>query len=78
MNDNKTETSAKNTNYIQQVEECVAFLQKKLPFIPPLVIQLGTGLGALAGQVKPTLILPYRDIPNFPVSTVNSHPGNLI
>ncbi|MDO9041749.1 MAG: purine-nucleoside phosphorylase [Desulfocapsaceae bacterium] len=75
---NDTQTHTKNTNHIQQVEECVAFLQKKLPFIPPLVIQLGTGLGALARQVQPALILPYRDIPNFPVSTVNSHPGNLI
>jgi purine-nucleoside phosphorylase len=78
MNDNKAGISAKNTNHIQQVEECFAFLQEKLPFIPPLVIQLGTGLGGLAGQVQPALILPYRDIPNFPVSTVNSHPGNLI
>ena len=78
MKDNKAGISAKNTNYIQQVEECVVFLQERLPFIPPLVIQLGTGLGGLAGQVQPALIMPYRDIPNFPVSTVSSHPGNLI
>ncbi len=78
MNSNKAETSAKNTNHIQQVEECVAFLQKKLPFIPPLVIQLGTGLGDLAGQMQPSLILPYHEIPHFPCSTVSSHQGNLI
>ncbi|MBA3005182.1 MAG: purine-nucleoside phosphorylase [Proteobacteria bacterium] len=64
--------------YIQQVEECVAFLREQLPFIPSLVIQLGTGLGGLAGQVKPNLILPYYEIPNFPCSTVSSHQGNLI
>jgi purine-nucleoside phosphorylase len=65
-------------NHIQQVEECFAFLHERLPFIPSLVIQLGTGLGGLAGQVKPELILPYHEIPNFPCSTVSSHQGNLI
>lgn len=68
----------KNTNHIQQVEECVAFLRKRLPFVPPLVIQLGTGLGGVAGQVKPALSLPYGEIPNFPRSTVSSHQGNLM
>jgi purine-nucleoside phosphorylase len=68
----------KNDSYIQQIEECVAFLRERLPFIPPLVIQLGTGLGGLAGQVKAELILPYNKIPNFPCSTVSSHQGNLI
>lgn len=65
-------------NHIKQVEECVSFLRERLPFIPSLVIQLGTGLGGLAGQVKPELILPYSEIPNFPHSTVSSHQGNLI
>ncbi len=67
-----------NNTHIQQVEECVAFLKERLPFIPSLVIQLGTGLGGLALQVQPALILPYREIPNFPCSTVSSHQGNLI
>lgn len=67
-----------NDHHIQQVEECVAFLQEKLPVIPSLVIQLGTGLGGLGGQVEPAQILPYREIPNFPCSTVSSHQGNLI
>lgn len=65
-------------NYIKQVEECVSFLQERLPFIPPLVIQLGTGLGGLGGQIQSELILPYHEIPNFPCSTVSSHQGNLI
>ena len=78
MNSNEAEISTKKTNHIQQVEECSAFLQERLPFIPPLVIQLGTGLGGLAEQVQPALILPYSEIPHFPVSTVSSHQGNLI
>jgi purine-nucleoside phosphorylase len=74
----ETQTHTKSINHIQQVEECVAFLRERLPFIPPLVIQLGTGLGDLAAQVKPAIILPYSEIPNFPCSTVSSHQGNLI
>ncbi|MFH2123832.1 MAG: purine-nucleoside phosphorylase [Pseudomonadota bacterium] len=67
-----------NNRYIQQVEECVVFLRERLPFIPSLVIQLGTGLGGLAAQVETTVTLPYHEIPNFPCSTVSSHQGNLI
>lgn len=70
--------SEASIRYIQQVEECVAFLRDRLPFVPSLVIQLGTGLGDFAAQVEPALTLPYREIPNFPVSTVSSHQGNLI
>jgi len=65
-------------DYLKQVEECVVFLRDRLPSIPSIVIQLGTGLGDLAEQVQATLILPYGDIPNFPTSTVSSHQGNLI
>jgi purine-nucleoside phosphorylase len=60
------------------VEECVGFLRDRLPFIPSIVIQLGTGLGDLAGQVQAALTLSYGEIPNFPTSTVSSHQGNLI
>ncbi len=68
----------KKTDYIEQVEECVAFLKAKLPFLPETVIQLGTGLGNLASHVKKTFTIPYSDIPHFPLSTVSSHHGNLI
>lgn len=67
-----------NNRHIQQVEESVAFLRQRLPFIPPLVVQLGTGLGDVAGQAQPALILPYHEIPHFPAATVSSHQGNLI
>lgn len=66
------------SDYVARVEETVAFLSEKLPFTPRTVIQLGTGLGNFAGRVKAELVLPYRDIPNFPESTVESHQGNLI
>ena len=39
---------------------------------------LGSGLGELAGEVKNPLIFDYKDIPNFPVSTVVGHAGRLV
>ncbi len=66
------------TLHKQQVEEAVAFLQSRLSTIPEVLIQLGTGLGNLAGAMEDSITIPYEEIPNFPRSTVTSHAGNLV
>ena len=45
---------------------------------PTTAIILGTGLGHLADEIEITCSIPYADIPNFPVSTVEGHSGKLI
>ncbi|WP_255404958.1 purine-nucleoside phosphorylase [Prevotella sp. kh1p2] len=45
---------------------------------PKTAIILGTGLGQLASEITDTCEFPYKDIPNFPVSTVEGHAGKLI
>ena len=45
---------------------------------PETAIILGTGLGQLASEITDTYELPYAEIPNFPVSTVEGHSGKLI
>ncbi len=45
---------------------------------PQTAIILGTGLGQLATEITDTYEFPYRDIPHFPVSTVEGHDGRLI
>jgi purine-nucleoside phosphorylase len=45
---------------------------------PRTAIVLGTGLGQLASEITKTLEIPYAEIPNFPVSTVEGHSGKLI
>lgn len=45
---------------------------------PKIAIVLGTGLGQLASEITDTYDFPYKDIPNFPVSTVEGHDGRLI
>lgn len=62
----------------RQVEECVAYLQDILPFVPDIVVQLGTGLGNFGNTIEAECTIPYAEIPNFPRSTVTSHSGNLI
>ena len=62
----------------QQVEEAVGFLRSRLPVLPEILIQLGTGLGGLADAVQDGIIIAYEEIPNFPRATVTSHAGNLV
>lgn len=64
--------------YKAQVEEAVCYLQARLSAPPEIMIQLGTGLGGLAGSMENICTIPYAEIPHFPQSTVTSHAGNLI
>ena len=41
-------------------------------------IVLGSGLGKLADKIENQTVIPYRDIPGFPVSTAVGHKGNFI
>ncbi len=45
---------------------------------PVLGIVLGSGLGSLANNIKDPVVIPYRDLPGFPVSTAVGHKGNFI
>ncbi|GAB4124712.1 MAG: purine-nucleoside phosphorylase [Raineya sp.] len=58
--------------------ETSKFLQSKISQKPTIGIILGTGLGGLVSQVEVEHSIPYGNIPNFPLSTVESHKGKLI
>lgn len=64
--------------YQQRVEECVHFLKSNLAYTPRTIIQLGTGLNRFVHDIEADCVLPYSEIPHFPVPTVASHQGNLI
>lgn len=61
-----------------QVREAVGAIRKITKFKPEIAITLGTGLGALAGDIRSAVKIPYADIPHFPLSTVDTHAGRLI
>ena len=62
----------------EKVQETVEFLQKKGISTPDYGIILGTGLGNLVEKISIEIAIPYNEIPNFPVSTVAGHSGELI
>lgn len=45
---------------------------------PKIAIILGSGLGVLNGEIENKIVINYKEIPNFPVSTVEGHAGELI
>jgi purine-nucleoside phosphorylase len=61
-----------------KVQETVNFLKNKGISNLDYGIILGTGLGNLVEKINIEISIPYKDIPNFPVSTVVGHSGELI
>lgn len=58
--------------------EAIGHLKKLHPDDHPVGIILGTGLGGLVKDISIKSEIDYSEIPNFPVSTVESHSGKLI
>lgn len=63
---------------IEKIKETAAYIRSRVESIPDTAIILGTGLGALVDHITDKKYIPYTEIPNFPVSTVEGHSGNLI
>ena len=61
---------------IKQTADYIA--ERTAGFTPEVGIILGTGLGGLVNHIEIAHSLPYNEIPNFPVSTVEGHAGRLI
>ena len=63
---------------LEKIKETANFLRARVTEIPDLAIILGTGLGDLVDYIEDKIYIPYSEIPNMPVSTVEGHSGNLI
>ena len=65
-----------------EILETADFLSRKaaahLGRCPQVALILGSGLGPLADEMDDTLAIPYREVPHFPLSTVEGHSGNLL
>jgi purine-nucleoside phosphorylase len=62
----------------EQVQETVSFIKAKTNFTPEYGVILGSGLGSFTDDIQIEFTLPYTEIPNFPVSTVQGHKGALV
>lgn len=63
---------------LSQIKKAVEYIQSQVDVKPEVGIILGTGLGGLAEDIKVVKKILYQDIPNFPVSTVKGHSGQLV
>ena len=62
----------------EKILETASWLKARMNKSPKTAIILGTGLGQLASEITEPYEIPYSNIPNFPVSTVEGHVGKLI
>lgn len=61
-----------------RIREAVDAVRERSDLEPRIGVVLGTGLGALGEAIEPEAVLPYEEIPHMPLSTVESHSGELI
>ena len=63
---------------LETINETVSYLKTVMPAKPVVGIVLGTGLGGLVTEIENQIAIPYKEIPHFPISTVEGHSGKLI
>ena len=61
-----------------QITEAVEYIKSKTTVVPEIALIMGSGLGVLGDYIQNATVIPYEDIPNFPVSTVEGHAGELM
>ncbi len=65
-------------NIITKINEARDYIKSKVDFTPEIGLILGSGLGVMGEEVEDKIIIDYKDIPNFPVSTVEGHKSRFI
>lgn len=65
-------------DYRNSIEKAFNYVKNKIPNNPQIGIILGTGLGSLAEYIENPVFIDYKEIPEFPISTVKGHTGRLI
>ncbi|MBW1901257.1 MAG: purine-nucleoside phosphorylase [Deltaproteobacteria bacterium] len=63
---------------LEKIKETSDFLKSKMAGIPEVGMITGTGLDSLTDQMTVSFRLPYKDIPNFPISTIEGHSGTMV
>jgi purine-nucleoside phosphorylase len=63
---------------LEKIKATASFIKKRFNGNPGIGIILGTGLGGLVNEIEVIDYIPYKEIPGFPVSTVDGHAGRLI
>ena len=65
-------------NYLDKINASADYIRKQTNHQPVIGMILGSGLGSMADQIENPDKIPYESIPDFPVSTVAGHSGQLV
>lgn len=60
------------------LDEAVGVVRGRTALVPEVALILGTGLSGLAERIEAEVVIPYSEIPHFPLATVESHTGRLL
>jgi purine-nucleoside phosphorylase len=63
---------------LEQIDQAADAIRKRTSYRPRVGLILGSGLNGLADSVQKADIIPYGELPNWPVSTVQGHAGRLV
>lgn len=63
---------------LEIINKSVEIIRSKTDIIPEVGLILGSGLGDYADQIENPVIIPYSELPEFPVSTVFGHAGQFV
>lgn len=75
--DNGNGNSSNGYSY-ETLQETANFLLSRISETPHIGIICGSGMGSLAENIIDPICIPYEEIPNFPISTVEGHHGRLV
>ncbi|WXR61891.1 purine-nucleoside phosphorylase [Peptostreptococcaceae bacterium AGR-M142] len=65
-------------DYKKMIKEAAEYIKGKIDIQPEIGMILGSGLGVLGEEIQNPIFIDYKEIPNFPVSTVEGHAGRLV
>lgn len=65
-------------NLFLKAKETAQFINEKINVVPKIGLILGSGLGELAYEINSKVVISYESVPNFPISTVEGHAGQLV
>lgn len=67
-----------NTQVFKKVKDCAKIISDRIDFKPKVALVLGSGLGGLVENADIFATIDYKDIPGFPVSTIEGHSGRFV
>jgi len=63
---------------LKEIDAAADFIRGRITVTPKAGLTLGSGLGTLAEMVKDPVVIPYKEIPGWPMSTIHGHAGQLV